>query len=192
VLLYQSSPVNQGIPCVTIENKNGTRQLMDHLIEIHGCRRIAFIKGSTNNEDSYWREQGYRKALEEHHIRFDPDLETGDEFTEQVGMEAVRHFMRKGIEMDAIFGGSDESAIGVLLELNNRGIKVPEEIKVVGFDDLTLARYISPHLTTVRAPTENVGRVAARKLIEIIQQRKTEDLTLLPTELIIRQSCGCT
>jgi DNA-binding LacI/PurR family transcriptional regulator len=191
VLLYQSSPMDQGIPCVTIENKNGTRQLIDHLIETHECRKIAFVRGSENNEDSYWREQGYRKALEEHHIPFDPDLVTGSEFTEQVGVNAVRHFLGKGIKMDAIFGGSDESAIGVLLELKQQGIRVPEEIKVVGFDDLTLARYISPHLTTVRAPTENVGRVAARKLIEIIQQRKTDDLTLLPTELIIRQSCGC-
>ena len=191
VLLYQSSPVDRGIPCVTIENKNGTRQLMDHLIETHGCRRIAFVKGSAINEDSYWREQGYRKSLEDHHIPFDPDLVTGSEFSEEVGMEAVRYFMSRRIAMDAIFGGSDESAIGVLLELQKHDIKVPDEIKVVGFDDLTLARYINPHLTTVRAPTEKVGRVAARKLIDRIDKRETEILTLLPTELAIRQSCGC-
>ena len=191
VLLYQSSPANQGIPCVTIENKNGTRQLMDHLIEIHGCRKIAFVRGSSINEDSYWREQGYRKSLEDHHIPFDPNLITGNEFSEQVGKEAVRYFLSKGIAMDAVFGGSDESAIGVLLEFQQQGIKIPEQIKVVGFDDLTLARYIHPHLTTVRAPTENVGRVAAKKLIDHIQKRKTEMLTLLPTELAIRQSCGC-
>ena len=191
VLLYQSSPTDQGIPCVTIENKNGSRQLINHLIEVHGCRKIAFIKGSANNEDSFWREQGYRKSLEAHHIRFDPDLVTGGEFSELVGMEAVRYFLDKRIALDAVFGGSDESAIGALLELNQRGIKVPEEIKVVGFDDLTLARYITPHLTTVRAPTEYVGRVAAQKLIGVIQKHPTEALTLLRTELIIRQSCGC-
>jgi LacI family transcriptional regulator len=191
VLLYQNSPTDQGIPCVTIENKNGTRQLIDHMIEVHGCKRIAFIRGPVNNEDSYWRELGYRKSLEAHGIPFDPGLVAGEEFTEEEGMKAVNHFLEVGLQMDAIFGGSDESAIGAMLALNQHQVKIPEQIKVVGFDDLTLARYITPHLTTVRAPTEQVGKVAAENLILQIQNGKPEPLTLLPTELIIRQSCGC-
>jgi LacI family transcriptional regulator len=82
-------------------------------------------------------------------------------------------------------------AIGVLTALDQAGLKVPEDIALVGFDDIYLARYLTPPLTTVRAPTEEVGREAIQLLIQQIQGQDTDPVVLLPTELVIRQSCGC-
>jgi DNA-binding LacI/PurR family transcriptional regulator len=96
-----------------------------------------------------------------------------------------------GVEMDAIFAGDDEAASGVLFALQEAGRQVPEEIAVVGFDDLRSSAYLTPPLTTVRAPTEQVGREAAQQLVNLLRTGQAQSLTLLPTKIIIRNSCGC-
>jgi DNA-binding LacI/PurR family transcriptional regulator len=96
-----------------------------------------------------------------------------------------------GIEFDAIFAGDDDSAIGAMRALQMAGRRIPEEIAVVGFDDIPLARYLSPPLTTVRAPIEAIGREAVRQLVQVMNGHPANDLTLMPTELVIRKSCGC-
>jgi LacI family transcriptional regulator len=90
-----------------------------------------------------------------------------------------------------VFTGDDESAIGVLNALRQAGKKVPEEIAVVGFDDSIFANTLLPPLTTVRAPTEEVGSKAVRQLVRVIQGETVESRLVLSTELKIRQSCGC-
>lgn len=191
VLLYESAPKPFHIPTVTVENKDGSRRIIDHLIEVHGKRRIAFVRGPVGNEDSSWRELGYRTSLTAHDIKFDPALVVRGEFSTDTSIRAVAALMSGNAKPDAIFGGSDEGAIGALIALNKLGIRIPEDVALVGFDDLTLVRYLQPALTTVHAPTEDVGRVAFRQLLRLMRGEEVEFLTLLPTELIIRQSCGC-
>jgi len=191
VLLYESAPKTLRIPTVTVENKDGTRSIINHLIETHGCRRIAFLKGPPGNEDSNWREQGYLSSLVEHGIEYDSDLVFQADFNTDTSVRVVLEMMQNGHKPDAIFGGSDEGAYGAFLALNKLGIRIPQDVVVVGFDDLTLAQHLQPALTTVHAPTEEVGRVAFRQLLRLIRKEEVELLTLLPTELIIRQSCGC-
>jgi LacI family transcriptional regulator len=191
VLLYESAPKTLHIPTVTVENKDGTRKIIDHLIEVHNRRRIAFVKGPIGNEDSNWRELGYRASLAAHGIRFDPRLMVRGEFNTDTSIRVITALLQNGSKPDAIFGGSDEGAIGAFLALNKLGIRIPDDIAVVGFDDLTLAQYLHPGLTTVHAPTEEVGRVAFHQLLRLLRKEEVEPLTLLPTELIIRQSCGC-
>lgn len=191
VLLYETAPRDLEIPAVTVENKDGSRKLVEHLIVEHGYRRIGFLRGPENNQDSYWRELGYRDALKNHGIPFDPELVADGNFTEDSAQQAVMNWVTNGKKPDAIFGGSDEGAFGALLALKSCGIQVPGEIAVVGFDDLTLARHVDPPLTTVRAPTELVGRTAVQQLLKLIRKEAVDPLTLLPTELVIRQSCGC-
>lgn len=191
VLLYQSPPDHLSIPYVTVENKNGTQKMIDHLIEVHGHKRIVFLRGPVDNEDSYWREKGYRESLRAHGILADESLIGFGDFMETTAKESVLKMIKEGIQFDAVFGGSDEGAYGALMALKDAGIQVPEKVAVVGFDDLSLARFMTPALTTVKAPTEQVGREAVRQLMKLIRGEKAEAVTLLPTEIIIRKSCGC-
>jgi len=191
VLLYHAAPPGSGITSIQIENKNGARLLVSHLIEVHGARRIVFLRGPQGNEDSGWREIGYRQALAEHQLEFDPRLvETGN-FAQEGGRKAIATLLQNGVPFDAVFAGDDGTAIGALAALNQAGLGVPEDVAVVGFDDMLPSRYLNPPLTTVRAPTEEVGREAVKQLVRRIQTGQAEAEVLLPTELVIRQSCGC-
>lgn len=191
VLIHQTPPVGIQIPCVTVENKSGARRIVDHLIDVHHYYRIAFMSGNVDQEDTHWRELGYRESLASHGIKFDPELIASGDFDRQAARIATNNWLKAGVNFDAIFAADDEMAIGILNALDQAGIKVPEDIAVVGFDDIYLSRYLTPPLTTVRAPTEQVGREAIQLLIKQIGGQRSESVILLPTELVIRQSCGC-
>ena len=191
VLLHQSPPDSLNIPVIAIENKDGAAMLVNHLIEIHSRRRIVFLQGPEGHEDSVWRERGYREALELQGIKFDPELIALGEFDEDEAFTAVQQMLLDGIEFDAIFAGDDDSAIGAMRALKMAGRLIPGDIAVVGFDDVPFARYLSPALTTVRAPIEEIGREAVRQLARLMNGEQAQALTLMRTELVIRESCGC-
>ncbi|HSB67146.1 MAG TPA: LacI family DNA-binding transcriptional regulator [Anaerolineales bacterium] len=191
VLLHQSPPEGLDVPCVTIDNKTGTIKIINHLLEVHGYRKIAFLVGPESEEDSYWRELGYREALSSHGIPYDPILIAAGHFDTSVAQVSVSGLLKKGVVFDAIFTGDDDSAIGAITAIQNAGLRVPEDIAVVGFDDVYISQYLSPPLTTVHAPIEQAGYAAAQQLIRLIHQENVEPLVLLPTEIIIRRSCGC-
>lgn len=191
VLLHQTPPPDCPFPFVTVENKDGAEKLVSHLIEIHNQRRIVYLQGPESHEDSFWRERGYREALEAHGIPFDPELVASGGFDEVEAASAIENLLLDGVEFDAVFAGDDDAAAGVMAALKQAGRSVPEDVAVVGFDDIPFSRFLSPPLTTVRAPIEQVGREAVRLLVKCIQKRPCEPEVLLPTELIIRQSCGC-
>lgn len=191
VLIHQTPPKGLPIPSVTIENKTGARRIVDHLIEVHNYRRIAYLAGRIDQEDTYWREIGYRESLDAHGIPIDPELIASGDFDRQQAKLTVESWLASGAVIDAVFAADDEMAIGVLAAFEHAGIHVPDDIALVGFDDIYLSQYLSPPLTTVRAPTEQVGREAIQLLIQKIQGQHTDNVVLLPTELVIRQSCGC-
>ena len=191
VLIHQSSPEGLNIPCVTVENKAASRKIVEHLIVTHRRQRIVLLRGPDDNEDARWRELGYREALAAHNLAVDPQLIGAGDFEREVARATIEKMLAAGVAFDAIFTGDDEAAVGALLALEARGVRVPEEVSVVGFDDQRLATILHPPLTTVRAPTEQVGREAARQLIKLIRTGSADPLTLLPTELVLRRSCGC-
>lgn len=191
VLLHQTPPDGIDIPVISIENKLSAQKIVEHLIEIHNCRRIAFLRGEEGHEDSMWREKGYREALKKHNIPFDSSLVARGGFHPDEAREAVTRMLKQDLNLDAIFTGDDDAATGVLAALYGAGKRVPQDVAVVGFDDAPFSRHLTPSLTTVRAPTEEVGRTAIRQLLKIIQAQKPEPLILLPTDLVIRSSCGC-
>ena len=192
VLMHQTPPDGTNIPVITIENKDGAEMLVSHLIEKHGRRRIVFLQGPNGHEDSQWRERGYREALESHGISFDPTLVVTGEFDEEQAFVAMQQLLMDGIEFDAVFSGDDDSAIGVYRALKMANRIIPDDVAVVGFDDVQFSRYISPALTTIRAPIEEVGREAVRQLMRLLNGEQAQSLTLMRTELVIRESCGCT
>jgi DNA-binding LacI/PurR family transcriptional regulator len=191
VLLHRSSPPGLDIPCVMVENKNGARAMVEHLIQVHGRRRIVFLRGPAEHEDSYWREQGYRQALAQHGMAVDPALFEDGRFNTDAAYQATRRLLAKGVDFDAVFAGDDDSATGALAALQEHGLRVPGDISLAGFDNSTMARFINPPLTTVNAHVGQTGYAAAQKLVQLIRTGQADRETLLPTELVIRQSCGC-
>jgi DNA-binding LacI/PurR family transcriptional regulator len=191
VLLHQTPPRGATIPVITIENKSGAQKVVDHLIETHHCRRIAFLRGPERNEDSEWRERGYRQALKGHGIAFDPMLVANGGYDENQAQRVIEQWLLDGLEVDAVFAGDDDAATGVLDALHRAGKSVPHDLAVVGFDDVSVSRHLKPSLTTVRSPIEQVGRESVRQLVKAIHNEPANPITLLPTELVIRNSCGC-
>ncbi len=102
-----------------------------------------------------------------------------------------RNVLLDGAEFDAVFSGDDDSAAGAMTALLQAGKRIPQDVAVVGFDDVPIARYLRPALTTIRVPIEQVGREGVRQLVRLIRGQQAEALVLLRTELIIRESCGC-
>lgn len=191
VLLHRAAPFDLPIPSVRMDNRTGVRKLMQHLIEVHGYRRIVFLRGPEENEDSFWRETAYRESLEAHGIPFDDALVVKGNFTEQGGEAAVARLIDDGVKFDAIFAGDDEAAAGAMMALRRESLRVPEDVAVAGFDDVPLARHLNPPLTTVRVPIETASYLAARQLVRLVRNDAADPVTVLPVELVVRQSCGC-
>jgi DNA-binding LacI/PurR family transcriptional regulator len=165
--------------------------MTDHLIEAHAYRRIAFLAGPEGNEDAHWRELGYRESVAAHGLPLHPGLIRLGGFDEQVAFQTVADWVAEGPSFDAIFAADDESAYGAIRALQQAGLRVPEDVPVVGFDDSPASRLFSPPLTTVRAPIEQAGRRSAVLLGQLIRSGDVELKVLLPTELVVRRSCGC-
>jgi LacI family transcriptional regulator len=194
VLVHRTPPDSTKIPSVTVENKKISFEIINHLIKIHGRKHIMLLRGPIHQEDSYWRETGYRSALEANGIPVDERLVLNGDFERHEAYKVLNEFItaEKQIPFDAIFTGDDDAAIGVLTALREHNYRVPEDVSVIGFDDLGFSAFLSPPLTTVSAPTETVGRIAAEQLFSLFDKQYPEDdVTLLPTELITRRSCGC-
>jgi LacI family transcriptional regulator len=188
----QSAPAKTNIACVTVDNNLGTFQLMNHFIEVHGRRRIVHLRGEERHEDAIMREQGYRKALQAHNIPFNHDLVVMGGFNTEVARQSMQVLIKKGTQFDAIFAADDESASGAMMALREAGLRVPEDVVVAGFDDLNLAVHLTPPLTTVHSPIEQVAYLATDLLIRRIAGDDIPHETSLPTHLVIRSSCGCT
>lgn len=191
VLLHRSAPAGMNIPYVTVENKNGARSVVEHLIQVHGRRRIVFLRGPEELEDSAWREMGYRQALERHGISFDPALVEMGNYNSLDAQTAMQKILERGVSFDAVFASDDDSASGALAALQSEGVHVPQEVALAGFDNSTLAYYLTPPLTTINAHIQQAGYTAAKQLVQLLQTGEAEPITLLPTELVIRRSCGC-
>jgi len=190
VLMHRHPPEGVDIPSVNIENRQSTRELISHLIEEHGYRRIAFLRGPDHQEDSREREESYVETLRAHDISVDPTLIELGGFSEVISRQAVEDWLSEGIEPDAIFAGDDGGAMGAIKAIRQAGLRVPEDIAVVGFDDDRYAEYGNPSLTTVHVPLEQVGREAVKRLMRLVREGAAES-TVLPTSVVIRRSCGC-
>jgi DNA-binding LacI/PurR family transcriptional regulator len=193
VLVHRTPPPLVSIPSVTVENIAVTQKLIEHLIQAHGRKRILFLRGPIDQEDSMRRETGYRAALQANRIEIDENLIIAGEFERDIAYQAMNQVLGNGrhIAFDAVFTGDDDAAIGVLKSLHEHSLRVPEDVSVIGFDDLGFASFLNPPLTTVRAPTERVGQIATQRLFDILENQESDDALVLPTEIIYRRSCGC-
>jgi len=185
-----------GIPAVLADNYVGMYSAVEHLVAVHGYRRIAFVRGPEGHEEAEDRYRAYRDALAAHDLEIDLSLVTSGNNQRTAGVEAIRllcdeRHLRPRDDFQAVVAANDNMAFGVLDALQTRGVSVPQEVAVVGFDDFEEGRHTNPPLTTVPWPGYAQGRQAAELLISLLNHTPVPDLTHVPTELIIRESCGC-
>jgi LacI family transcriptional regulator len=173
--------------CVHLDNEAGGRLATGHLLE-HGHRRIAHITGPLRFPDARHRLQGYRDALERAGIAYDDHLVVEGDFREGGGRSAMERLLDRGPEPDAVFAANDQMAAGAMRAARDRGLDVPRDLSLVGYDDVLLAQYLSPALTTVRQPLRDMGRAAADIAIALLEQRKVEVRTRFEPELVVRES----
>jgi len=173
---------------VDVDNINGARQAVNHLVWL-GRRRIATITGPQNMCAGADRVEGYVTALTQRGLAVDPNLIVESDFTEAGAYAAMQRLLP--LNPDAVFAASDVMAIGALRAVREAGRRVPEDIALIGFDDIPLAAHTNPLLTTIRQPVQRMGEAAAEMLIERIEQPEAPPRRIvLPTELVIRVSCG--
>ncbi|MCL2078838.1 MAG: GGDEF domain-containing protein [Oscillospiraceae bacterium] len=181
-----------GIPSVLTYNKTGMYSAIDHLIKVHEKKHIAFVKGPDGHPEAESRLLGYKEALEANGIPFDENYLFDGDFGRAGGRKAVADLydVRK-IPVDAIACCNDQSAVGVLSILNTRGLMVPGDLEVIGFDNDIISSIYVPTISTVGQDFTELGRVSAKLLIDQINGVEVDPITYIVPEFIARQSCGC-
>ena len=175
-----------GMFSLDFDNRAGGLLATQHLIEC-GHTRIAFIAGDPAHQDALDREAGYRAALEKAGIAFDPALVMAGDFTEASGLMAVNRLLESRLPFTAIFAANDQTAIGAALGLYRKGVRVPDDVSLVGFDDVALAKFAIPPLTTVRQSVHEMGSQAAAAMLEMLRGM-TPKVVLTAPQLVPRES----
>jgi sigma-B regulation protein RsbU (phosphoserine phosphatase) len=182
----------EGIPSVAVDNAHALREGIRHLVRVHGHRRIAFVRGPAGNQDAEERYRVYREVLAEHEIPVDAALIAPGDFTLPAGTAAVRTLIdERRASFQALVAANDYMALGAIEALRARGVRVPADAAVMGFDDLDEARYAHTPLTTVRQPLREQGELAAEMVLAQLRGDGVPARTLLPAQLVVRRSCGC-
>ena len=176
-----------GLFSLNFENAEGGRLATRHLID-SGHRNIAFISGDLRHPDATQRLMGYRAALEQAGIPFKPALVVQGEYNEASGVQAVSTLMASRQKFTALFAANDQMAIGAAHGLQRHGLRVPDDVSLVGFDDLPTSLYALPPLTTVHQPAYEMGRLAAEAVLQLLDGAKPTQTVPLP-RLIVRDSC---
>ncbi|ABU59189.1 PAS/PAC sensor hybrid histidine kinase [Roseiflexus castenholzii DSM 13941] len=187
----------QGVPSVVTDTRQGMRTLLEHLIERHQRCRIAFIRGPQRHMESEERFAAYQETLRAFGIPFDSALVYHDlRWGKIVGIEAARELiskrrLRPGADFDALVGSEIEYALGALHTLQESGVRVPDEVAVVGFNDHLDAQTLDLPITVVAKPFYESGVVAVGALLDRIAGKSIPDRIHVPARLIVRRSCGC-
>ncbi|MFC5524726.1 LacI family DNA-binding transcriptional regulator [Rhodanobacter ginsengisoli] len=172
---------------VTMDEQQAARTIVEHLLSL-GHRRIAHVEGIADHGASVWRLAGYREAMAAAGLTVDPALVVQGAFTFSSGVAAARQLFALAERPTAVFAANDDMATGVMWAANERGLKVPQDLSVCGFDDIPLASQLWPALTTIRQPSREMGKVAALQLLEVLRGRGHGQLQQMPFSLEIRGS----
>lgn len=213
IVILDDQSLHSRIPWIGPDNRNGAYEAVRHLLAL-GHRRIGYIQGPAQYQCSYDRFAGYRQALEEIGIVYDPTLVVQGDFTTPGGQAACEHLLNLPRRPTAIFAANDQMAYGVLTAASAHGLRIPDELAVIGFDDIAIFAPIQPSLTTVKQPFQDMGKRAAETLLALVHAPNISDggwydqIThtrptwlgdgdalrtvhiQLPTELIVRESSG--
>lgn len=186
IVMISSSLGENNKSAISIDNYGGGIRATRHLVEM-GCRKIAHIRGPSDNFEANERERGFLSVVKEKAGAIDARVIHGD-FTELSGEAAIEQFINSDFMPDGIFAANDMMAIGCIIALKEKGIKVPEQVKIIGFDDIPIARLSSPSLSTIRVGVFDIGRRGLEYLVDNREgENRNSGIVILP-ELVVRQS----
>ena len=186
VVLLNRAAAGSRFDSICVDNYGGALAMTRHL-RAAGYRRIAFVRGPAGNHDAEERLRGYR-----HGLGTAAEILIDGDFSEQGGYQAGRTILALEPRPDAVFAANDGMAIGVLAAVRDGGLDVPADLAVTGFDDIPIARYLSPALTTVHVSIDELGSRSLQRLLRSIDApaRRTHRRETLPATLVVRESCG--
>lgn len=189
LVLVGRPPLPDELPVTVVDydNRGGSFQAVDHLL-VQGHRRVLFLGGDTELSTGAQRAEGHLHALRAHGVPYAPELDVPGPYTRVSGYQRTRDALRAGLDFTAVAAGTDMVALGVLAALREAGLDVPGDVSLVGFDDVPFAADLTPSLTTVRVPYEDLGRTAVRLALEHTERIAGDDHVVLGTQLVIRQS----
>lgn len=173
----------------TLDERTAAAEVVAHVVGL-GHTRIAHITGHPSHGARAWRLDGYRDGLRRAGLPYDPALVIEGEFTFDSGIEGTRTLLDLPEPPTVIFAANDDTAAGVIYEAEERGLRIPRDLSVFGFDDIPMARRLWPSLTTVRQPSREMGRIAAEQLLARIGDAQHGELVNVPYELRLRRSTG--
>ena len=177
---------------ILVDNESGIDATVEHLVNHHQFNQIAFIGGPDFHFESKSRYQAFKKALTKYGLSFDENLFYEGDFLTNSGALAVEEFIEKRqVLPQSIVAANDEMAVGVIQELQRRNINVPDEVAVIGFDDLEHARFVQPPLSTVCQPLAKMGRTSVELMVQLLNGEDVPEKKYVEADLIIRNSCGC-
>ncbi len=181
-----------GVPSVVLDNVDGMQRLVSHLIRVHGCQNIAFIRGPSINDEAEARHRGYLNTLRSENLKPNPALVVEGDFLAESGRRAIEVLLdERGAQFDALIGANDDMALAAMRELARRGIRTPRQVAVAGFDDDRPSRYAQPALTTARQPLATIALHAVKLALGQLTGKVLPGRVVLDTELVVRRSCGC-
>lgn len=187
VLVDRDIELDKPVGRITVNNEEGAFMATKFLIE-KGCKNIGFISSEKKNKPSAERLEGYKRALKEYKLDIDEKKIFLENFTIDSGYKGVISLLEK-TKVDGIFCGNDLIAFGAIKGLKEKKVKIPEEVKIIGFDDISMSQFIDPPLTTIKQPIYQLGEEAVKMLVAIIENQDTDMNKVLKTELIERGSC---
>jgi LacI family transcriptional regulator len=191
VVVVGRLPGVDGVSSVGIDDLSGAEAATRHLIEAHGTTRVGHVSGPLDHQSSLDKRDAYVAALRAAGLTIDPRLAFEGNYEESSGARAAEAFQPYLQPGDAIFFANDQMAIGALDAWRRAGISVPNDVRIVAYDNHPMARHATPPLTTVDADMVSVGESAMRQLMRLIDGEAELAHVEYPTELIVRQSCGC-
>jgi LacI family transcriptional regulator len=189
VVVVDPNRVSPDVTAVTATNRLGALSAMEYLLGL-GHQRIGFISGRADLECAYQREQGYKDALREAGIPVEPELIQEGDFTTDTATLCARKLLELPVRPTAIFAANDQSAIGVMRAAGEAGLSIPDDLSLVGFDNIPETGYLTPALTTVDQFVGEIGYTATVMLVDLVQGNALESRRhMIPTKLVIRDSC---
>lgn len=190
VVVIDNSSADKTIPAVIIDNFNAVVESFDHLYSL-GHRRIGFMTGLDDSDVGKDRCAGYQHGLSKHGIDMDESLVFHGNYSFESGLEGANYFLSLSNLPTAIMCANDSMALGAIKKFSHHGIKVPEDISIIGFDDIEVASQIVPALTTVAAPIKDISKIAVNLLRRLIEGESIENRHIaLPARIVVRKSCS--